>query len=304
MTIQTQLEILELQGARFVPIPRGSKAPVRNGWQTRPTELKHIDVTQSNLGIILGTSSSGIVAIDFDGASAEQYFATRWPDVVLPATVAFTSTRPGRHQRLFRVSEEIAAVLALKQLKTGVLDTTGSRPKHEQLELRSGNVQSVLPPSWVSDDVGERTYQWLPESAPDQVAVAELPFAVLETWLEMLIVPPPPPPIDAPPVTEEQALKLAETLKLHYTTLNYEQWIRVAWAFKNELGAAVAHDIMRYYWPESERGEYAQLMRSRPTGRRSTFGTLHYMIQQAGGAVARHNEEQDLADVINRLKRK
>jgi len=304
MSIHTQLEILQLQGARFVPIPRGSKAPVRNGWQTQPQTLNTVDLEESNIGIILGTPSSGIVSIDFDGASAEQYFAARWPDVELPPTVAFTSTRPGRHQRLFQVEPAVAQVLALKQLKTGVQDTTGARVKHEQLELRAGAVQSVLPPSWVSDDIGSRTYQWLDNSAPDQVAIADLPDAVLETWLEMLVPPPMPSAPTAPPVTEAQALHLAETLKQHYNTLSYDQWIRVAWAFKNELGAHVAQDIMRYYWPETAQGEYAQLMQSRPQGRRSTFGTINYMIQQAGGAVARRDEEQDLADIINRLRKK
>jgi len=304
MTILTQLQVLELQGARFVPIPKGSKAPVHNGWQTQAQTLDHIDISRYNLGIVLGTPSSGIVAIDFDGASAEQYFAARWPDVVLPDTVAFTSTRPGRHQRLFRVDADIAAVLTLKQLRTGVQDTTGPRAKHEQLELRSGAVQSVLPPSWVSDDIGQRTYQWRPDSAPDQVAIAELPIPVLETWLEMLIVPEPEPAPVTPPVTTEQATALALVLKHYYPSLSYEQWIRVAWAFKNELGPGVAHDIMRYHWPESTRGEYTRLFTSKPTTRRSGFGTLHYMISQAGGVVARRTEEQELADIINRFKRK
>ena len=234
----------------------------------------------------------------------EQYFAARWPGVELPHTVAFTSTRPGRHQRLFQVEPEVIPVLALKQLKTGVQDTSGTRPKAEQLELRSGAVQSVLPPSWVSDDIGSRMYQWCPGCEPDQVVIAPLPDAVLETWLELLITPPLSPAPTAPPVTEAQALHLAETLKQHYNTLSYDQWIRVAWAFKNELGTAAAQDIMRYYWPETDRGEYAQLMKSQPQGRRSTFGTLNYMIQQAGGAVARRQEEQDLADIVNRLRAK
>lgn len=295
------LEILELQGAMFVQIPRGLKKPLTFDWHKSPKTTKELDITQ-NVGIILNSSSKGIVAIDFDGKSSQDFFRKTF-NIEIPETVSFTSTREGRHQRLFKISSDYFDYLSLKQLKTGVIDKDG---KHEQLELRFQKdkaAQSVLPPSYVKDDLGERTYQYLENLSPQDVAIVDLPEEVLVYWLKLCndleerVV-----EVVELPHTEDMVVHLAETLQQYYPTLSYDEWIRVAWGFKHSVGDNVALDLMRYYWPEKEKGEYRRLMRSQSSGRRCTLGTIRYMIKQKGGKCANNQYELDMIKLLNKYK--
>jgi hypothetical protein len=298
---------LELQGARFVRIPIGLKSPKNNDWHKHPLTVSEIDIEKDNIGIILNHSSDGIVAIDFDGSSAIDHFHKLFPNTVLPDTVAFTSTRVGRHQRLFKIKQEYQEYLSLKQLKTGVIGDDG---KHEQLELRwqyDKAAQSVLPPSTVTDDKGTRTYRWVEGLSPNEVIIQDLPEEILSYWLLLCN------DISEKPMydtnidlshTEDMVVHLAETLKRYYNTLNYEEWIRVAWAFKNSIGENDALSIMQYFWPEEQRGEYRKLMRSRPNGKTCTLGTIRYMIKQKGGHCANNDDEILLTKLLNEKRKK
>lgn len=298
------LEILQLQGARFVRIPRGLKGPQSADWHKYPLTLDQIDIEKDNIGIILNSSSSGIVAIDFDGFSSIDYFYKLFPNTNIDTTVSFTSTRSGRHQRLYRIKPEYFDYLSLKQLKTGTIDDDG---KHEQLELRfqKSNVgaQSVLPPSWVSDNKGERTYQWLPECSPSETDIIDLPEEVLVYWLTLCNDLSTPKESVILPHTDDMVAHLAETLQKYYPTLSYEEWIRVAWGFKHSVGDSIALDIMKYYWPERKQGEYQKLMRSQNSGKKCTLGTIRYMIKQRGGNCAQNPNEIHLCNLLN-FKRK
>lgn len=297
-----ELEILQLQGARFVSIPRGKKAPNFSNWHKLPKELSSFNFNNENIGIILGKDGNGIVAIDFDGDSTVPFFKKLF-DIELPTTVAFTSTRPGRHQRLFKISEEYYTYLSLKQIKTGTNDPDG---KHQQLELRGGfnrAAQSVLPPSFVSDDYNSRTYTWVDGLSPQDVEIAQLPDQILSYWLTLCN------DIDTNtttieskeiPNTEPMLIHLAETLHKFYPRLSYNDWIRVAWGFKNSSDEPTATDLMKYYWPETVKNEYKKLFKSPPPAKKCTVGTIRYLIKQAGGAAAGNDTEINLCNLMNK----
>ena len=42
---------------------------------------------------------------------------------------------------------------------------------------------------------------------------------------------------------------------------------------------------MKYYYPETKRGEYQKLMKSRPNGKVCTIGTIIKMIKDKGGSI-------------------
>ena len=166
-----QLEILQLQGVRFVEIVAGTKRPQGTGWQLNPRTLDQVSTPA--VGMLLGDASEGIMAVDFDGASAIEYWVENVMDSV-PDTVMWTSGKTGRFQAAYRVPEEIRA-----QVPTKFARNTGTG---EQLEWRYGRdragFQSVLPPS-THPELGTE-YQWLAGRSPEDQAVAECPVELLE----------------------------------------------------------------------------------------------------------------------------
>jgi hypothetical protein len=195
--------------------------------------------------------------------------------------------------------------LSLKQIKTGVIDEYN---KHEQLELRGGfdkAAQSVLPPSFVVDNLGERTYKWLDNLSPQDVLIADLPEEVLVYWLTICndLEEKPVEQIEIPH-NDDMIAHLAETLHQYYPILNYDEWIRVSWAFKNSAGEQIASDLMRYYYPEKQKGEYKKLFRSQPGGKKCTLGTIRYMIKKAGGVCANNESEIKMCELMNKTTKK
>jgi hypothetical protein len=166
-----QLEILQLQGARFVEIVPGTKRPQGSGWQLNPRTLDQVSTPA--VGMLLGDASAGIMAVDFDGATAIEYWAHHVMDTV-PDTVMWTSGKTGRFQAAYRVPTEIRHLVPTKFART-----TGSG---EQLEWRYGRdragFQSVLPPS-VHPERGTE-YTWLEGMSPQDREVAECPVELLE----------------------------------------------------------------------------------------------------------------------------
>jgi hypothetical protein len=165
------LEILQLQGARFVEIVPGTKRPQGAGWQLNPRTLDQ--VATPAVGMLLGDASAGIMAVDFDGASAIEYWAEHVMDTV-PDTVMWTSGKTGRFQAAYRVPEEIRPLVPTKFARN-----TG---EGEQLEWRYGRdragFQSVLPPS-IHPDRGT-PYTWLEGMSPADREIAECPVELLE----------------------------------------------------------------------------------------------------------------------------
>lgn len=163
-------------------IPRGwaltpvdaNKSPYRVSWQrefplSREQLVQEIRRGALGYGIRTGSVSGGLLAIDFDGASAEAKLLELSGGAKLPETVAFTSGREGRSQHLFRVPQEDWAKIKSRKIATDTQD--------EYLELRWQGLQSVLPPS-VHPLTGY--YRWV--RSPEEIEVAIAPG-----WLLALI---------------------------------------------------------------------------------------------------------------------
>jgi P4 family phage/plasmid primase-like protien len=157
------------------------KAPYLTDWQNKDIDRafiqSEIDAGKAvGIGLRLGEPSGCVVAIDFDGQSAINLGRESFGEI--PATVTWTSGRPGRYQALFFVPEQYRDRVKNKTVKTGVI---GDDDKAEQLEFRYTGNQSVLPPSPHPTTEG---YKWI--SNPIDTPVAELPQSAIDYWLTLI----------------------------------------------------------------------------------------------------------------------
>lgn len=284
--IDSELSILN--DWRFVPIPYGLKGPKIKDWQKKPYTLEQIP-NDCNIGVILGVQSNGILAIDFDGPWAWDYWIK---NIKIPFedidTVTWTSNKPGRCQMAFSVPK-IAWDIMPECFK--VSGPVGDDGKPQQLEIRWGNekgIQSVLPPSLHPDNKFDSNinYAWIRK--PSEVNVQEIPVELLEWILNYTKVDEVSHVITETEYrknTPDEIAQLAEELKKHYPTLDYDTWIRVTWAFCHELGINDGIAVMKYHYPESKKGEYSKLAKSRYTGKKVTIATIVKMIKDRQGKI-------------------
>ena len=87
--------------------------------------------------------------------------------------------------------------------------------------------------------------------------------------------------------TNEEIMHLIQELKKHYPILDYDEWIRVTWAFCHELGQFEGINLMRQYYPESSNGEYKKLSTSTYNGKKVTIATIVKMIKDKQGHIKR-----------------
>lgn len=140
------------QGWSPIPIPRGGKRPVLKDWTNlryrSAHELEDAFEEDSNLGLLLGAPSSGLVDVDLDCLEARML-----ADAFLPHTgmVHGRDGAPGSH-RWYVVNAEVAT----KRYQTPAPEAA------TLLELRSTGGQTVIPPSihpsgeqieWESDEL-------------------------------------------------------------------------------------------------------------------------------------------------------
>jgi hypothetical protein len=287
-------ELSILKDWRFVPIirypdPKSWKGPRTPGWQKKHYTLEQIP-DDNNIGVILGVASNGILAVDFDGPWTWEYWIEH---IKIPFesidTVTWTSNKVGRCQMAFRVPKEAWSIMPAKFAKSGPVGDDG---KPQQLEFRWGTddsgCQSVLPPSLHPDGIDDPNiyYNWLRK--PSEVEVQEIPAELLEWIINNHTEVIEDDPIDEKEYrknTPDEVVKLAEELKRLYPTLYYDTWIRVTWAFCHELGISDGIAVMKYHYPETKRGEYAKLAKSRYTGKKVTIGTIVKMIKDRSGVV-------------------
>ncbi|MEO0948734.1 MAG: plasmid replication protein, CyRepA1 family, partial [Cyanobacteria bacterium J06641_5] len=182
------------QGLAILPdcwslTPLRDKRPYREGWQSEPlvprktiadlllngercrskSSGKAYTGYISGYGLRLGEVSGGLVAIDIDGMSAEALLAAISRGV-LPETVAWTSSKPGRRQMLYQVPAETRT--QIQAFRRKALSSFGDlkAAEGELIEFRYNDHQSALPPSR-HPDTG--AYCWL--KSPAEVAVAAAP---------------------------------------------------------------------------------------------------------------------------------
>lgn len=277
---------------RYCNVKPGEKVPYPAGWQNTPKTLDNIDST--NVGVLLGPVSQGLVALDFDGTTAWSWYSNTI-GAPLPKTIMWSSGKPDRCQMAFTVPEQYWPLLRTQKITN---TTTDLITKGEGFEFRWTGGQSVLPPSRLTDG---RAYMWL--ATPLDTDVAEIPEAILDYWV--LLSNPEPKAVEVvyPPATESEVTELAEKLKSLYPTLdNYDTWIRVTWAFCNTIGYADGITLMRYYWPEQQAGEYAKL-NSSPPERKCGIGTIKKLIRDRSGDV-KNNKLSAVNQLAEQLRRK
>ena len=284
---------LECQpGWRYCRVMPGEKRPYPAGWQRTPLELSQVDST--NVGVLLGPESHGVVALDFDGTSSWQWF----DQVIggdLPTTVMWTSGKQDRCQMAFQVPARYW--FYLRSLKIGAAVSDWIAPG-EGFEFRWAGGQSVVPPSRLADG---REYTWI--HRPSQSTVADLPDAVLAYWLEQSNPVVAPTPVrDLSQLSNQDLLDIESLLMvLHHqhAVLDYDTWRTVAWATAHHVGPGAAGIIMNSYWPEKKPGEYARLYRGYDPSRSPSIRTVRHLL----GADAQTDIELARADLQIQITR-
>jgi putative DNA primase/helicase len=146
-----------------IPIPARAKAPTMPGWQKlRPVQedLGRLFRGQTNIGIVLGAPSGGLVDIDLDCPET-----VAMADDLLPVTPAtFGRASKPRSHRLYRCPD--ARTRKFPDPVNGAM----------LVEIRGdGGLQTVFPPS--VHPSGEAV-AWEGEGDPAEIAAADLSAAV------------------------------------------------------------------------------------------------------------------------------
>ena len=255
-------ELKEVIDWRYCNIRNLDKAPLDNGWQKKSLTLEQVHT--DNIGLILGSYSNGICAIDFDGPEAIDHWTDTFGiDISTLDTVMWSSGKDYRCQAAFSVDVEYWDVLKRKVIN--------------KLEFRWNGCQSVLPPSKLSDG---REYFWI--NSPSTHIVQRLPETVLAYWLNLIYE-----DMRELPVintvayqTNQYDEKFIDELlsRIHPKVGNlrgdYDVWRTIAWATCSQLGTMNARHLMMKYWPEKTKKEIKTLNSWRPTVRGPGIGTL------------------------------
>jgi hypothetical protein len=110
-------------------------------------------------------------------------------------------------------------------------------------------------------------------------------------------------PIERPKLNDDNIVQLADELKKHYPELDYDTWIRVTWAFCNELGTSDGIAVMKYHYPESKQGEYRKFYHQSNSGKKISIGTVIKMIKDRGGTIPKNvGLLNELAILQNKLR--
>ncbi len=287
----------DLSKWRYTPVK--GKAPFQDKWQKNVFEydavqqaMRRLDAT--GYGIVLGEVSGGVVAIDFDGPAAIDYFTKNIMDfdiLIILNSVSWTSNKPGRLQVAFNVDKEHWDKLKTKKITCD----------EDYLEFRWNACQSVLPPS-MHPDTGK--YEWL--VSPDDGIVKQLPAVVLEWWKEQCVEREVPLNTPAPMISDDakvdEVITIIEFLSKHNVGRNnYDLWRDITYAVAYEVGVADAKAIMTMYYPPKKTNEYNKLLRGFDRKLAQHIGSLMHYAQQidpkfAVSIVAAEVEEKVVVD--------
>ena len=239
---QTLQDALSVIPAGWQLTPVGSnKQSIDKNWQTeKPTiDLIHADIESGRAkgyGLVLGEASahhdgSFLLAVDFDGPGTFELAIEMNGGDPLPESVSWTSNRPDRHQRLYRVPMDFYGELAGKH--------DFSTAEGHKFELRYNGHQSVLPPS-VHPETGR--YEWITPPMVkgdtwDEWSISNVAWA--PQWMidTLLIDRREPAQIirrggPAASGDREWAIEYMEAIASGYSSDDYQDWIRVGIALK------------------------------------------------------------------------
>jgi len=271
------IELEVVPSWRYCNVRGGEKVPYPAGWQRDPKRIR--DIESANVGLLLGPTSGGLVALDFDGATAWSWFEQRI-GCALPGTVMWTSGKDSRCQMAFTVPEQYWDYVRTQKITNTRDDMIA---EGEGFEFRWTGCQSVVPPSELADG---RQYTWI--ASPTQTDVAELPDEILAYWLTLgenrtVVNTNPVEDIDIDSINEDKFTELTAVLELirqQIPTPDYDVWMRIAFATASEVGNSVAAVLLATFWPERIRGEYARLLASRDPSRSPTIKSLMFMATE------------------------
>lgn len=159
---------LHARGFALVPVPLGLKRPVIRGWQDLRldgAELRSTFRERSNVGVLLGEPSGGLIDVDLDGPEALALVPAFLPPTDLCSGRA---SAPGSH-RFYRVVTPVATTRYRDPLAAAT-DARGML-----VELRSTGAQTLVPPS--VHPSGE-PLAWLRDGDPAEAAADTLRRAV------------------------------------------------------------------------------------------------------------------------------
>ncbi|AJD58985.1 plasmid replication protein, CyRepA1 family [Synechococcus elongatus] len=232
--IPTRCELID-QLDRLPPnwrfcVVNSRKAPFDPGWQNNP--LDHAAVAErirsdrrvTGIGLLTGPASGGLIAVDFDGPTAHEALPEGLTLTELPPTVAYTSGKPGRHQRLYQVPQERWAAIATQKLHS---------PDGDLLELRWNKLQSVI----VGQHPETGAYRWVEGCAPWEIEVAEAPPELLDAMerQDRQTAPKSYKPIVSAPASDDE-VAIARTMLAHVPASyadDYESWVAVGMALQS-----------------------------------------------------------------------
>jgi hypothetical protein len=80
----------------------------------------------------------------------------------------------------------------------------------------------------------------------------------------------------------ESVLKV---LKEKKPTLGYDEWLTVCWAVAHHIGRDAGAVLIKMYYPEQHRGEYADLFRNWNKAKSPRLGTLITMAGMKGNRI-------------------
>lgn len=158
-------DLLETYHIQPIPVPKGSKAPILDGWQSLKLtldDLPRLFANGCNLGGLLGPISGDVVDVDLDCDEA-----VLLASVFLPPTGAIFGRRqrPGSH-RLYRISNGSPNTQRWEHPVR-----RGQGHKAVFVELRAGGAQTLFPGSvHPSGDV----YTWQQHDPPALVEAGDL----------------------------------------------------------------------------------------------------------------------------------
>lgn len=146
-------------------VPVAGKATYIAGWTTRPLTWDQVEIAYKTnpaykgLGVVTGSFSEGLIALDVDGEEADARLKAALGDDYEPlgeeSTMSWTSGKPGRRQVLYQVPEYLAKSLTkVKKIALGVdgewmteSEAGGEGKPAEEVVLRYQGCMSVIPGS-------------------------------------------------------------------------------------------------------------------------------------------------------------
>ena len=185
-----KVEALTAGGFVLVPVPKGTKGPRANGWNSDPAQwirtpsaAREYMTAHPGAGVGLLHSESQTAALDLDHDGAALALAAVGVDLaaVLASTPYKVCGKRGE-KPLFRVPDG----MSLKNVALSWPDPSGKkgpggRPDRMTIfELRGGPVQDVIPPS-IHPDTGQ-PYTWAGPVPTNVADLPELPRELLALW--------------------------------------------------------------------------------------------------------------------------